>query len=105
MTHYFVWTFLRATHKTGLPFYINKIVRQNNLMLWLVTDQGGLFSFDKSNGRFSRYASDKLGDSWKPFNDCLDAVFVSDTMMMIATQFNGLIQFNPETRKFRIYTT
>ena len=103
VTHDVVWISLPATYKTGLPFYINKIVQQNNSMLWLVTN-GGLFSFDKSNGHFSRYASYNLGDSWNPFNDCLDALFVSDTMMMIATQFDGLIQFNPETGKFRIYT-
>jgi len=98
------WFALPEMHKTGVPFYINKITKQNNNVLWLATD-GGLFSFDKNTNRFIRYSSYDLGDAWKAFDDCTDVLFISDTMMMIASQYNGLIQFNPGNKDFRIYST
>ncbi len=98
------WFVLPATNKTGVPFYINKIVSQNNSVLWLATD-GGLFSFEKKTNVFIRFSSYNLGEAWKAFDDCTDALFISDTTMMIASLFNGLIQFNPQTKTFKIYST
>ncbi len=103
-TNSIAWTSLPAMHVTGLPFFINKVLAQNDSTLWLVTD-GGLFSFNKNTSGFSRYSSDNLGEQWKIFDDCIDALFISDTVMMITSQFSGLIKFNLQQKKFKIYST
>src|SRR5206468_4047689 len=104
LTNNITWFALPATHKTGLPFFINKIIAQNNTILWLETD-GGLFSFNIHTNRFVRYSSFNRGDAWKAFDDCTDAVFISDSVIMIASHFEGLIQFNTQTEKFKVYST
>jgi ligand-binding sensor domain-containing protein/two-component sensor histidine kinase len=98
------WISLPAIHTTGVPFIINKVIEQGDSVLWLVTD-GGLFSFNKNTKQFQRYSSENRGNAWKAFDDCLDALFISDTAIMITTQFSGLIQFNPVSKHFRIYLT
>jgi ligand-binding sensor domain-containing protein len=85
LTNNVTWFTLPATHTTGVPFFINKIEKQNNSTLWLSTD-GGLFSFNKNTSRFSRYTSYSLGNAWKAFDDCTDVLFISDTMLMIASR-------------------
>jgi len=103
-TNNVTWFALPATNKTGVPFFISKIAEQNNDVLWLTTD-GGLFSFNKITSQFLRYSSYNLGDVWKAFDDCTDVSFISDTTMMIASHYRGLIQFNPQNKKFKIYST
>jgi len=98
------WISLPVTHTTGVPFIINRILAQNDSVLWLVTD-GGLFSFNKNTKHFQRYASESKGNAWKVFDDGIDALFISDTALMITSQFSGLIQFNPLNKHFRIYST
>src|SRR5205085_11838577 len=77
------WLSLPAANKTGVPFFINKVLPQNDSILWLATE-GGLFSFNKKTEAFIRYSSDNLGKAWSAFDDCTDALFISDTVMMIA---------------------
>ena len=98
------WISLPAAHKTGIPFFIGKILAQNDSLLWLITE-GGLFSFNKKTEHFVRFASDNLGKEWSAFDDCVDALFISDTVMMITSQFNGLIKFNLQTKSFKTYST
>jgi ligand-binding sensor domain-containing protein/two-component sensor histidine kinase len=98
------WISLPATHTTGVPFIINRVIEQSDSVLWLVTD-GGLFSFNKNTKQFQRYSSGNRGNAWRVFDDGIDALFISDTVMMITSQFNGLIQFNPESEHFKIYST
>ena len=98
------WISLPAAHANGVPFMIYKITAQNDSVLWLATD-GGLFSFNKTTKQFQQYSSVNRGDEWKVFDDCIDALFISDTVMMITSQFNGLIQFNPLNKHFKIYST
>lgn len=98
------WISLPAKHETDVPYYIFKMREQNDSVLWLATD-GGLFSFNKKSNQFKRYSSENRGALWKPFDDCLDVAVLSDTAIMIASQFEGLIQFNPQTEHFKIYTT
>ena len=98
------WTLLPATHTTGITFMINKIIAQNNSLLWLITD-GGLFCFNKKTNSFLRYSSYNLNNNWKAFDDCSDALFISDSEMVLASKFNGLVQFNPLKKTFKIYST
>jgi hypothetical protein len=98
------WTRLPVTHTTGVPFIINKVLEQNDSVLWLITD-GGLFSFNKNANQFQRFSSENRGHAWKAFDDCIDALFISDTAIMITSQFNGLIQFNPQNKHFKIFST
>ena len=68
----------RQRIQTGVPFMINKVLAQSNSVLWLITD-GGLFSFNKNTKSFSGIHSENRGDEWKAFDDCTDALFISDT--------------------------
>lgn len=99
------WFLLPATHKTGITFMINRLLSKNDSILWLITIEGGIFSFNKNNNSFQRYSSENLNSNWKAFDNCNDAVFISDSVLMLASQFNGLIQFNIQTKKFKTYST
>ena len=99
------WHVLPATHKTGIAFMISKILKQNDSILWLVTIDGGLFSYNINTETFKQYSSQNLKALYKPFDDCYDALFISDSIMMLASQFYGLIRFNINNKTFKIYST
>jgi len=99
------WTALPVTHKTGIAFMIDKLLPQSDSILWLITHDGGIFSFNKTSHAYQRYSSENLNNRWKAFDDCNDALFISDSEMVLASQFYGLVRFNIKTKKFKIYST
>jgi len=67
--------------------------------LWIATQGGGLFLFNKKAGRFTQYTTkDGL-----PSNTLLQFLEDGNGNLWIST-FNGLVKMNPKTRTFRNFT-
>jgi signal transduction histidine kinase/ligand-binding sensor domain-containing protein/DNA-binding response OmpR family regulator len=86
--------------------YISEIFEDpadSGKILWIGTEQGGLFKFDRDSEIFTQYQHEEK-DSNSISNNTVKCIYKDKTgIYWIATGGGGLNKFNPHTGKFKAY--
>ncbi|UOE47795.1 response regulator [Mucilaginibacter sp. SMC90] len=90
------------SHKkhTFIPigFAIRSMLEDRKHRFWISTEGGGLLLFDRAKNTFTRYTE----NDGLPSNSLLNSLEDNQGRIWFST-YNGLSEFNPETRKFQNY--
>ena len=84
-----------------LPYL--ELVEDRFGLLWLGTDSSGLRSFDPATGQIAAYQHDESRPGTLSDNRVNSVYFDRSGTMWVGTQ-NGLDQFDPRTKTFKVYT-
>jgi signal transduction histidine kinase/ligand-binding sensor domain-containing protein/DNA-binding NarL/FixJ family response regulator len=81
-----------------IGFAIRSMLEDKAHRFWISTEGGGLLLFNRSKNTFTRYTE----NDGLPSNSLLNSLEDNQGKIWFST-YNGLSEFNPETRKFKNY--
>ncbi|MCF2491039.1 hybrid sensor histidine kinase/response regulator [Dyadobacter sp. CY347] len=91
-----------ADPKTLSDNTINCFLTDRKGNLWIGTDEGQLNRYNKASDTFTRF---KVSESERVFNSEINCMVEDKNGMLWLSTLRGLIRFDPQTGRFKKYTT